>query len=598
MPSFCLGFSSTTLPCNSSMTIASLHTAIRAHSNQEANNSFLPSKGFREPFLHLQRFFRNNIQGIAPSRNMAIKDKNNRNCHDDACVAAITAPPTIMDIAQESQDGIGIIDFLERRNFLITGATGFVVKVLIEKILRIAPDVGKIFLLIKAKDEQAAMDRVKDEIIGCELFKCLQQKYGEEYTDFMLSKLVPVKGDIRESNMGIGDNLLHQITQEVDVIINSAANTTLDERYDTALVTNTIAPSRLLSLAKNCKKLSLFLHLSTTYVNGERPGILREKAFEMGESRIDSSTQSKLDVHHEISLASDLIETLPPNEVPQKLKEIGLARARMYGWQNVYQMTKAMGEMMINAERGGVPVVIVRPSMIESTSQEPFPGWIQGYRVLDPLILSYGKGRLPGFLVDPSTVVDVVPADLVANVIIAAMAKHGTAASSGIDVYHAASSTVNPMTMCDMFNYSRDHFAASPLTDNKGDEIQITDMEYFSSIDSFSSYIQKDIAEKSGLTEEIGPNSHPKQRSRLEARCKRMAESLIHLAKLYEPYMFYRARFDGGHTRKLMEQMSAEEGNRFPMDLRSINWEDYFANVHIPGLKRHVIKKASSSSSS
>lgn len=135
-----------------------------------------------------------------------------------------------------------------------------------------------------------------------------------------------------------------------------------------------------------------------------------------------------------------------------------------------------------------------------------------------------------------------VPADLVVNTIIAAMAKHGIAASPGIDVYHAASSTVNPMTMGDIFKYSRDHFAASPLTDNKGDEIQITDMEYFGSIESFSSYIEKDISEKSGLSKELGPNSNPKQHSRLEARCKRMAESLIHLAKLYEPYMFYRAR--------------------------------------------------------
>ncbi|KAK3406945.1 hypothetical protein EUGRSUZ_K03070 [Eucalyptus grandis] len=456
-----------------------------------------------------------------------------------------------MDVARESQDGIGIIDFLERRNFLVTGATGFLAKVLTEKILRVAPNVGKIFLLIKAKDEQAAMNRFKGEIIGCDLFKCLQQKYGEGYTNFMLNKLVPVKGDIREMNMGIGDNLLCQITQEVDVIINSAANTTLDERYDAALVANAIAPSRLLCFAKKCRKLSLFLHLSTTFVNGERPGILMEKAFQMGESRIDSSTQSKLDVHHEINLVSDLIETLPPNEVPQKLKEVGLARARMYGWQNVYQMTKAMGEMMINAGRGRVPVVIVRPSVIESTFREPFPGWIQGYGVLDPLILSYGKGRLPGFLVNPDTVMDVVPADLVANVIIAAMAKHGTAASPGINVYHAVSST-------------------SPLTDNQGDEIQIADMEYFSSIDSFSSYIQKDIAEKNGLSNEIGPNSNPKQRSRLEARCKRMAENLIHLAKLYEPYMFYRARFDSWNTRQLMKQMSTEEGNKFPMDLRSI----------------------------
>ncbi|XP_039173869.1 fatty acyl-CoA reductase 2, chloroplastic [Eucalyptus grandis] len=524
---------------------------------------------------------------------MAIKNKDNRNCHD-VRVAALAAPPTIMDMARELRDGIGILNFLEGRNFLVTGATGFLAKVLIEKILRVSPNVGKIFLLIKAKDKQAAMDRVKDEIIGCELFKCLRQQYGEGYTNFMLSKLVPVNGDIRESNMGIGDDSFCQITQEVDVIINSAANTTLDERYDAALVANTIAPSRLLSFAKKCKKLSLFLHLSTTYVNGERPGILMEKAFEMGDSRIDSSTQGKLDVHHEINLASNLIETLPPNEVPQKLKEIGLARPRMYGWQNVYQMTKAMGEMMINADRGRVPVVIVRPSVIESTFQEPFPGWIQGYRVLDPLILSYGKGRLPGFLVNPDTVMDVVPADLVANVIIAAMAKHGIVASPGIDVYHAASSTVNPMTMCDMFDYSHDYFAASPLMDNQGDEIKIADMEYFSSIDSFSSYIQKDIAEKGGLSEEIGPNLNPKERSRLEARCKRMTENLIHLAKLYEPYMFYRARFDSWNTRKLMRQMSTEESNKFPMDLKSVNWEDYFANAHIPGLKRHVIKKPSS----
>ncbi|KAK2632829.1 hypothetical protein EUGRSUZ_L01018 [Eucalyptus grandis] len=441
MSSFLLGFASATLPCKSAMMIASPRPAIRAHSNQGASNTFLSSKGFREPFLHLLRFPQNNVRDIAPSQNMAIKDMDNRNCRD----VGVAAPPTVMDMAGEWRDGVGIIDFLERRNFLVTGATGFVAKVLIEKILRVAPNVGKIFLLIKAKDQQAAMDRVKDEIIGCELFICLKQKYGEEYTSFMLSKLVPVKGDIQESNMGIGNDSFRQITQEVDVIVNSAANTTFDER------------------------------------------------------------------------------------------------------------------------------------------------------MLDPLILSYGKGRLPGFLVDPDTVIDVIPADLVANVTIAAMAKHGTTASPSIDVYHAASSTVNPIMMCDVFNYSRDYFAASPLTDDQGDEIQITDMEYFSSIDSFSSYIQRDIAEKSGLSKEIGPNSNPKQRSRLEARCKRMAESIIHLAKLYEPYMFYRARFDSWNTRKLMEQMSTEEGNKFPIDLRSINWEDYFANAHIPGLKRHVIKKASSS---
>ncbi|XP_048135582.1 fatty acyl-CoA reductase 2, chloroplastic-like [Rhodamnia argentea] len=574
---------------SSTITISSPQAIIGAHSSRGPNSASLSSmsrrnlefrKGLREPSFGLQRFSRTN------KRNMAVKDSDDSSCRD------ATAPSAM---ALESRGGIGIMDFLERRNYLVTSATGFLAKVLIEKMLRVAPDVGKIFVLIKAKDERAAMDRVKDEIIECELFKCLQQKYGDEYTNFMLSKLVPVKGDIRESNMGIADDLLHQITREVDVVINSAANTTWDERYDASLVANTIAPSRLLDFAKKCEKLKLFLHVSTTYVNGERPGILMEKAFEMGESRIDSSTGSKLDVHHEMKLASDLLETLPSNEVPKKLKDMGLARARVYGWQSTYELTKAMGEMMINTNREGVPIVIVRPSIIESTFQEPFPGWIQGNRVLDPLILSYGKGRLPGFLLNPDTIVDVVPADLVANAIIAAMAKHGRAPGPSIVIYHAASSTVNPLTLGNVFEYSCNHFAASPLTDNKGDEFRITAMEYFSSKDSFSSYIQKYIADKSGLSNGICPNSNPKQHSRLEARCKRMADSLIHLAKLYEPYMFYRGRFDCRNAQKLIEQMSMEERNKFPMDLRSINWEDYFFNAHIPGLKRHIFKKTSSS---
>lgn len=57
-------------------------------------------------------------------------------------------------------------------------------------------------------------------------------------------------------------------------------------------------------------------------------------------------------------------------------------RAKTYGWQNTYVFTKAMGEMMINSVRGDVPVVIIRPSVIESIGKEPLPGWIQGNRLM------------------------------------------------------------------------------------------------------------------------------------------------------------------------------------------------------------------------
>lgn len=55
-------------------------------------------------------------------------------------------------------------------------------------------------------------------------------------------------------------------------------------------------------------------------------------------------------------------------------------RARTYGWQDTYVFTKAMGEMMIESEREDIPIVIVRPSVIESTIKEPIKGWIEGIR--------------------------------------------------------------------------------------------------------------------------------------------------------------------------------------------------------------------------
>jgi fatty acyl-CoA reductase len=56
-------------------------------------------------------------------------------------------------------------------------------------------------------------------------------------------------------------------------------------------------------------------------------------------------------------------------------------RARMFGWPNTYVFTKAMGEMLlVHYNRDTVPLVIIRPTMITSTYQEPFPGWIEGVR--------------------------------------------------------------------------------------------------------------------------------------------------------------------------------------------------------------------------
>ncbi|WRX25521.1 Fatty acyl-coenzyme A reductase, partial [Theobroma cacao] len=394
----------------------------------------------------------------------------------------------------ELQEGIGIVKFLRGKDFFITGSTGFLAKVLIEKILRTVPDVGKIFLLIKAKNREAAMERLK------------------------------------------------------------------------------------------------------TYVNGQRQGRIMEKPFDIGdciarENLISETTPTsipELDVEDELLLALNSKKGFDDTEVAQKMKELGLERARKYGWQDAYAFTKAMGEMMINNMRGEIPVLIIRPSVIESTCKEPFPGWMEGNRMMDPLVLCYGKGQLTGFLADPNGVLDVVPADMVVNATLAAIARHGMTPKPDISIYHIASSVVNPLVFQDLARLLYEHYSSSPFLDSKGSPIHVPSVKLFNSMEDFSAHLWRDATQKAGLTAVAswgGKLSH-----KLETISRKSVEQAKYLANKYEPYTFYGGRFDNSNTERLMEIMSEEEKRNFGFDVESIDWKDYIKKVHIPGLKRHVLK--------
>ncbi|CBI39168.3 fatty acyl-CoA reductase 2, chloroplastic [Vitis vinifera] len=204
----------------------------------------------------------------------------------------------------------------------------------------------------------------------------------------------------------------------------------------------------------------------------------------------------------------------------------------------------------------------------------------------DPLILSYGRVNLPSFLVNPEAVIDMIPVVMVVNAIIAAMAKHGIAGKPGIKVYHVGSSAVNPLPLGDLFKHSYEHFICSPINmDTEGKTVDMKEMKIFSPMDDFSSHMQTEIVQQRRLT--ISGN---KASQRLERKCKMIVEHAINLARVYQPYMFFRGRFDNSNTHNLMEGMSEEEMKRFRLDVENVDWEDYITNIHISGLKKHVMK--------
>lgn len=69
------------------------------------------------------------------------------------------------------------------------------------------------------------------QILNAEVFRSLQEIHGNNYQSFMMKKLIPVMGNVRDANMGIEATVAEDISMEVDVIVNSAANTTFDERF-------------------------------------------------------------------------------------------------------------------------------------------------------------------------------------------------------------------------------------------------------------------------------------------------------------------------------------------------------------------------------
>src|SRR5207237_9275441 len=89
---------------------------------------------------------------------------------------------------------------------------------------------------------------------------------------------------------------------------------------------------------------------------------------------------------------------------------------------DVHSFTKALAEHAVVELHGDIPLSILRPSIIESALQEPFPGWLEGFRMAEPIILAFGRGVLQDFSGLPDSVLDIIPADLVVNAVLAVAA--------------------------------------------------------------------------------------------------------------------------------------------------------------------------------
>src|SRR6184192_4625403 len=162
-------------------------------------------------------------------------------------------------------------------------------------------------------------------------------------------------------------------------------------------------------------------------------------------------------------------ERLREKWVKDKLVERGRVHANAMGFSDIYSFTKAMAEHAVVELHGDVPLSIVRPSIIESSLDEPFPGWLEGFRMAEPIILAFGRGILQDFSGLPDSVLDIIPVDFVVNAVLAVAASPPPDAKPR--VYHAASGTRNPLRFRRIVGEADRYFTEHPLRDRYGQAI-------------------------------------------------------------------------------------------------------------------------------
>ncbi|TKY48631.1 Fatty acyl-CoA reductase 3 [Spatholobus suberectus] len=485
-----------------------------------------------------------------------------------------------------------IIHFLQEKTILVTGATGFLAKIFVEKILRVQPNVKKLYLLLRAKDTETATQRLDAEIIGKDLFRLLKEKLGTRFNSFVSEKLTVVPGDISQEDLNLKDYILgEEICNQTDVIVNLAATTNFDERYDVALGINTLGVKHVLSFAKKCIKLKVLVHVSTAYVCGEREGLILEDPHDFG---VSLNGVPGLDIDMEKKKVEEKLNQLrekgaAEHDIELAMKDLGSKRATMYGWPNTYVFTKAMGEMLVGTAKGNMNVVIVRPTIITSTYREPFPGWIEGLRTIDSIVVAYGKGKLTCFLADLKAVFDVIPADMVVNTIIVAMVAHANQPSDII--YHVGSSVINPVRYLNLRDYSLRYFTEKPWINKDGKPVKLDKITILSNMTSFRKYMYiRYLLPLKGLELVNAASCHYFEEMYLDF--SRKIRTVRRLVELYKPYLFFNGVFDNMNTEKLLStaRQGGAETELFYFDPKMIDWEDYFMNIHLPGIIKYAFK--------
>jgi Male sterility protein/haloacid dehalogenase-like hydrolase len=509
---------------------------------------------------------------------------------------------------------------LRGKHVLLIGGTGFIGKVWLANLLTDLPEIGRVTLLVRGHKTTTALERFQRIAEESPVFDGLAARYGKRFTEFLRERVEVIDGDSSKPGLGVAPEAGERLAASVDVVINSAGLTDFNPDLRDGLASNVRSMTYLLEFLKSCDHAAL-LHLSTCYVVGRRDGRvmeeLRANYSPRGPRGFDAVKEwkslEKLIADTELYANSDEINDelrrqalkkehasknlqgaalenqIRKNRVRwlrQTLTEAGTRRANELGWPNTYTFTKSLAESLIRNyldANPGAAIAVVRPAIVESSIGEPFLGWNEGINT--SASLSYLLGtffrQLP---TNEHKCLDLIPVDLVCRGMI--LIAGALVARRNAEVYQLATSVANP---CDMrrsieltgLGHRRFYRAQNGLQHRlraKFDAIPVSKTRY----ETLSAPAQKAIVQ--AINRSIEPI--PFVRSPF-ARQERELEKVIKLIALFEPFILQNNHiFEAANVERLSAALPPDEQGLFGYDARSLDWWDYWINVHIPALRK------------
>ncbi|CAG5119961.1 unnamed protein product [Candidula unifasciata] len=445
-----------------------------------------------------------------------------------------------------------VANFYKNKTVFITGATGFMGKVLMEKLLRSCPGIKKCYTLVRPKKNQTPQERM-ESVIKSKLYDKLRESMPD-----LRERIVAVCGDILEPHLGLSSEDEAMVVADTNVVFHSAATVKFDEELKLSIQMNVLGVRRMIELSRKMTNLEALVHVSTAYANCDKMSV-KEMVYEppLHPNKIIDAVEW-MDKDSIQALTSKLIGSRP----------------------NTYTYTKAMAEYLLVEEGVGLPIAIVRPSIVGASWEEPMPGWVDNMNGPTGLLAAIGKGLLFVMHGNVGCTADVIPVDTATNAMIAVAWYTAVERPKDVLVYNCTSGQINRLTwgtwqasLKEIFlNYPYHNIARVPNPQFTLNIFWRDTVWFFYQL--MPAYIMDFYLRITGQ----------------KPMFVRIQDRLSKAVTTLEYFTSNEWHFHNDNIFMLLSKMSEEDKRTFCFDPRNIDWKKYMLNYCL-GVKQFVLKE-------